>query len=624
MTASNLFRLSAVHLAAVLVPVAAVAAGPDLAELTIEELSHLTVASVSRRPESLANAPASIYVITGDQIRRSGAVTIPEALRLAPNLQVARVSAREWAISARGFLSDVANKLLVLIDGRTVYTPLFSGVFWDEQDLVLADVERIEVISGPGAATWGVNAVNGVINIITRPAAETEGTLTTLGIGTRESIASLRHGGSVGEQGFYRVYGKAYRAEATDGGFGSDQWQRGSIGLRTDLKFGADAVTIDGGAIAGESEESDTAFGLNEAWSTHLHARWAREDEHGRGFVLQGYYLHSDRDEVLVLREDVFDLALTQSLSAGAHRLTWGAGYRYVRDGSDSVPEVAFIPEERNLRWYHVFGQDQYPIADDVELTVGVRFEHNSYTDWEVLPSLRLAWTAGRDMLVWGALSRAVRAPSRLDRDLFVPGLVAGGPDFQSEIANVAELGWRAQPTAALSYSVTGFYHRYDRLRSLELAPPGSAGPTGFGNGIEGDVTGLEAWGAWQATPDWQLAIGGFIMDQDLQEEFGSTNTIALRALGNDPDYQLQVRSRLNLSLQHKLDIMLRHVDDLPDPAVPSYTAVDVRFGWQFAPEIGLSLLLQDLLDSSHGEFGDQLSRREFERAAYLQLVWRP
>lgn len=621
-------------LAVALVPfcVEAASAGvPGLAELSIEELSNVVVSSVSRRPESLADAPASIYVITGEEIRRSGAKTIPEALRLAPNLQVARIDAREYAISARGFQSGIANKLLVLIDGRTAYTPLFSGVFWDAQDLILADIERIEVISGPGAATWGINAVNGVVNIISRPASNTQGTLSSVGVGTRESSASLRHGGTIGERGFYRVYGKGFRgqeSELVDGSPGFDRWQRGQIGFRGDWTAGTDGLTVQGDAYRAYSEERRGGGGLDDLSGGNLLARWTREDDHGAGLELQAYYEHTDRAEILPLQEDLVDVAFKHALPAGPHKITWGAGYRFARDGSDSVPEIAFIPAERNLHWYHLFGQDQFALREDLEVTFGVRLEHNVYTDWEVLPSARLAWTLGENQLIWSALSRAVRAPARLDRDIFIPGtppfVVGGGPDFQSEIAEVIEVGYRVQPTSALSYSVTAFHHRYDRLRSVELAPPDSGAATIIGNGIEGEITGLEAWGAWQATDDWQLRLGGFVMDQDLGQGPGSTDTSGPRTLGNDPDYQLLLRSAFNISLRHQFDVMLRHVDDLPDPEVPSYTALDLRLGWQATPRLDLSLLLQDVLDSRHGEFGAAPARREFERAAFIKVVWRP
>lgn len=625
--------MRAVCAALALLPMGLEAASPRsqvLTELTIEELSNIEVSSVSRRPEPLAAAPASIYVITGEQIRRSGAVTLPEALRLAPNIQVARTSAREYAISARGFQSGTSNKLLVLIDGRTVYSPLFSGVFWDAQGIVLEDVERIEVISGPGAATWGVNAVNGVINVITRPAIHTQGTLATAGAGNRDRMAALRHGGALGEHGFYRIYSKGFSSEHTELADGTplpDRWQRGHLGFRADWEAGTDGLIVEGEAYRGTSDEG-TALGLEDLTGGHLLARWARERADGARLELQGYYEHTDREEVLPLESDIFDLAFSQALPAGEHALTWGAGYRYARDGSGGSPLLAFIPAERSLRWYHVFAQDQLAIRDDLELTAGVRFEHNIYTDWEILPSVRLGWTPADDRLVWGAVSRAVRSPARLDREIFIPGaapfILGGGPDFQSEIADVVELGYRAQPTRSLSWSLTAFHHRYEDLRSLELAPPGSDAVLVIGNGFEGDITGVEGWGNWQVTDHWQLGFGGFVMDQDIGPERGSMDTIGTRTLGNDPDYQLMLRSTLDLGPYHEVDVMLRHVGDLPDPAVPSYTAVDLRYGWEATRTLDVALLLHDLFDSSHAEFGAEATRSEFERAVFVSLVWRP
>jgi iron complex outermembrane receptor protein len=319
---------------------------------------------------------------------------------------------------------------------------------------------------------------------------------------------------------------------------------------------------------------------------------------------------------------------------SASQRLLWGGGYRYARDRVQNSAALAFLPAHRGLDWVNVFVQDEIRITDTVDLTPGIKLERNEYTDWETLPSVRLAWKPAIGQLLWTALSRAVRAPSRLDRDLFFPPnppfQLAGGPNFRSEIANVFEIGNRGQPSSAVSYSITVFYQDYDHLRSVEPAPGGicvSVTTPGnncvLGNLIEGSSKGVEAWGAYQVMRAWRLSGGVLLLDVDLKSKPGSADTNPA-ALGNDPDYQVLLRSSHDLADGYELDILLRSVGGLPDPDVPSYTALDVRLGWRPVRAVELSLTLQNVLDSDHPEFGEALTRSEYERGIFFKVVWRP
>jgi iron complex outermembrane receptor protein len=600
----------------------------DLASLSLEQLANIEVTSVSRRAERLADAPASIYVITGEDIRRAGVTSLPEALRLAPNLQVARTNANNYAISARGFNNSVGNKLLVLIDGRTVYTPLFSGVFWNAQEVMLEDVERIEVISGPGATLWGANAVNGVINVITRTARDTQGGLLAAGAGNHENAGAFRYGGKLGANGHYRVYGRGFEQQNTERANGTpvaDGWNKGQAGFRADWGGTDRNFTLQGDLYSGDLEQ--VAPGKTRLEGANLLGRWNEQLAGGSNLRVQTYYDRTVRDQPGLFQEeiDTLDVEFQHALAPlGAHRLLWGGGYRHTRDHVQSSAVLAFVPGDKMLNWANVFVQDEIALREGLDLTVGAKVETNSYTGAEFLPSVRLAWKLSANRLVWGALSRAVRAPARLDRDLFIPGAppfqFAGGPNFRSEISKVVEIGYRAQPVSTLSYSVSAFHHRHDHQRSLELMPGGSIE---FGNQIEGTTNGLEAWGTYRVTKPWRLSAGLMALKQDLRRKPGSTDIGGVNALGNDPNHQWLLRSTLDLTSRHEFDVSVRHVGGLPNPSVPAYTAVDVRLGWHASRDVELALTLQNLFDSGHPEFGMAATRSEFDRAFFLKLLWR-
>jgi iron complex outermembrane receptor protein len=605
-----------------------------LKTLSVEELMDVEITSVSKRGEKLAGAPASIYVIHAQNIRRSGVTTLQEALRLAPNLQVARRDPAQYAISARGFNNTIGNKLLVLIDGRTVYTPLFSGVFWDQQEVLLEDVERIEVISGPGAALWGANAVNGVINVITRQAAETQGTLVAAASGDTERRVSLRHGGTAGTHGAYRLYGvfsEWDRMNQASGAANLNAWERGQVGFRADWAHGQDAYTLQADAYQGETEHRGIVGPFEvtpiDVAGANVLGRWTRQLAGGGEVRLQAYYDHTQREEVVLFspRADVFDVDFQHRTLRGAHTVTWGGGYRYARDEVQSGFFSRFIPQSRHLDWANAFVQDEIALTESLTLTMGVKLEDNDYTGIQHLPSARLAWKPFDRHLIWGSLSRAVRIPSRFDRDVFFPVtgppfIVAGGPDFVSEIAKVAELGYRFEPTEAVNGSITVFHHDWNHLRSGTPLPL----PTSLTNNIRGAAYGVEMWASWQVAGPWQLSGGLSTLHKDLRFRAGATDTVGTEnvTLHNDPDYQWMLRSSFDLPARLELDIHLRGVDALTVQPVPGYTELDVRLAWLALPRLELSLVGRNLMHENHAEFGALPARGEIGRSVLGRFVW--
>ncbi len=604
----------------------------SLAELSLEELGQVEVTSVSRRPEPVAAAPASIFVITNDDIRRAGVTSLPEALRLAPNLSVARTDTVQYAISARGFNNAVGNKLLVLIDGRTVYTPLFSGVFWDQQDVLLADVDRIEVISGPGATLWGANAVNGVINIITRSAADTQGTLIDVGGGSFEQQGAVRYGGTLGRNGYFRAYAKSESFDNTqraDGADAIDQWSRAQAGFRGDWDLGHNRFTLQSDVYSGQSQDRGTVLGIAlgriDVSGANVLGRWTRDLSNGDQLQVLTYLDHTERDDFLFFRptDDLFDAELQHTLVRGAHHVVWGAGYRHSSDTIETGFATTFIPRSRDLDWENVFAQDSIAVNAKVDVTFGLKLESNDYTQTESLPSARVAWRPTSRRMVWAAVSRAVRAPARYDRDVYFPGtppfLVVGGPNFVSEVADVVELGYRAEASDTLSFSVTAFHHAWDKLRS------GTALPVQIENKIEGPADGIEAWATWRASDAWQLSAGLSTLDKNLRLKPGSTDPVGVNneTLANDADYQWLLRSTADLPRHLQLDVRVRHVDALPNPAVPAYTAVDASIGWQPRQMLGVKLTAQNLFDAAHPEYGPDPTRSDLPRTALLELTLR-
>ena len=614
----------------------------DFARMSLEELANLDVTSVSKNPEPLSQAAASIFVISRDDIRRSGATRLPEVLRLAPNLQVAEVSASQYAISARGFNSQSANKLLVLIDGRSVYTPLFAGVFWDVQDVLLEDIDRIEVISGPGGTLWGTNAVNGVINIITRSAKQTLGDLVEANSGNTESGGAVRHGAAAGENGDFRVYGKYLHVDATSTAAGlnkRDGWENAQAGFRYDWSATRDDISLEGAAYSGREGQplpgtiavSNKNFPLGTIAinGQHLTARALHRYEDGSSLSLLAWFDQTRRDVPPTFSEDLhlFDLEALHTLHWRAgNTFEWGGEYRGALDQvQNRSPIFGFLPGHLTQHWASLFAQDQLSLTNTVAATLGVRFESNPYTGDATLPSARLAWNPVPQALFWTAASRAVRSPSRLDRDTYVPAqppfVLDGGQNVQDETANVYELGYRGQPHADMTLSATLFHADYMQLRTLETAP--SKRLFYFANGMHGHTTGIEAWATWQVARNWRLAGGATSMRERLGLNAGSNNLSAPAGAGSDPANSMQLRSSWDLPASTELDVTVRNVASLANPSVAPYTATDLRVGWRPSSRWALSFSAQNVFDRRHGEFADITTRTQLGREVQVRAVAR-
>jgi iron complex outermembrane receptor protein len=614
-------------------------AAPDsneLSDMSLEQLSNVVVTSVSRQEEKLAHAAASITTISASDIRRSGARTLPEALRLAPNLQVARVDARNYAITARGFNSAFENKLLVLIDGRSVYSPLFSGVFWDAQDLIMDDIERIEVISGPGSTIWGANAVNGVINVITKSARDTLGGRAALAASKDERVGSVRFGAAPTADLSYRLYAKYYKADDTLNAAGVSTrtgFERRQAGFRADVDLDAGGITLTGDAYQGSLRQAGTRD--IRIGGANLNANITGHDAERGDYRMQVLLDHTERNQPNAFVEylDTIDVQAQYNLHLGGkHRVSVGAGYRFAQDRLTNGAGFAFLPAELNLHTGNVFVQDEIALTDTLRLTAGVKFEHNNYTGAEYLPNLRLGWSPTSASLLWGSLSHTVRAPSRIDHDFYSPStptvvngvprfVIGGGPDFISETANVLEIGYRAQPSPQFSYSVTGFYSEYDRLRTLE---PLAGGGLAFRNFGQGTTRGLEMWGRWHPSDSLHFSAG--LVQQKIRTSLSAGSQDSSRTTGlttNDPDRRWMLRASKDLSDTSQVDVTLRYVGSLPRPAVPAYYEMDVRWMWALRPDTEISLVGQNLLHKSHAEFGGEPGRSEFERSVMLKLSQR-
>jgi iron complex outermembrane receptor protein len=616
----------------------------DFADLSIEELANIEITSVSRRPERLQEAPASVFVITQDDIRRSGARSLPEALRLAPNLQVTRSSNTNYFISARGMngsSGSPANKLLVMIDGRSVYTPLFSGVFWDEPDVMLEDVERIEVISGPGGTLWGVNAVNGVINITTRHAADTRGDLAVLRGDEDGAQVAFRHGGG-GDNNSWRVYGKAFaigHGELANGAPLDDDWNQGQVGLRADWTRGDDRWGVNANAWRGRQGQpipgviaapgAGVGLGDIDTHGANLTGHWERALAGGASLAVQASYDTRYRKVPPTFTDtvDIADLQFQHALQPRSwlnvdHTVVWGGEYRYSWDHVDNSPFVAFLPASDKQAWASLFAQDEIALRPDLRLTAGARVERNPYTGAELLPNLRLSWHVTPAHALWGAVSRTVRAPSRLDVDSYIPGappyLLAGASSIRAEVARVFELGYRGQAGQGLSWSVTAFRNLYDHLRTQEVASDGRS--IAFGNGMTGQSRGIEAWGSLQLSDAWRLSAGATALHEAFSLKPGSRDPVSTLTAGLDPAYTAQLRSNWTLGETRELELAVRRVAATL-PMVDAYTALDARFGWRLAPGVELSVIGTNL-NGGHAEYGPALVRTEVPRTVGVKVVW--
>jgi iron complex outermembrane receptor protein len=634
---------------------------PDFTQFTLEELANYPVTSVSKSEEKLSTAAAAIHVITQDDIRRSGVTSIPEALRLAPGLQVARVNAHTWGISARGFNDVFANKLLVLQDGRSVYTPLFSGVYWDAQDTLLEDIDRIEVIRGPGATLWGANAVNGVINIITKGAKDTQGVLITGGSGTEEHLfGGVRYGGKIGEDAYFRVYGKYFSHDDSAlpfDGDANDNWQMSRGGFRFDWDATEiNHLTFQGDIYGGTYKETYLRVNPTLPFTPffddvkadisggNLLGRWTHTFGAESALVVQTYYDRTIRNSD-IFEEDrqTWDIEAQQRFTfLGRHDVIVGLGYRLMTDETDGSFDVSLDPQERTTDLFNAFVQDKITLIEDrLWFTAGSKFEHNDYTGFEVQPSGRFTWVPHEQHTLWASVARAVRTPSRAESDVrlnepspvspFIVTSIFGSSDYRSEELLAYELGYRVQPEERVSFDLALFYNDYDDLRSVELRGPQPGPPPHIalvaGNHLEGITYGGELAVNYQAAKWWRLRAAYSYLQMEMETKDDSTDTTSAADIeGSSPEHQVSLISSIELPDNISLDLWARYVDRLPARDIDSYFTFDARLAWRPTENLEFALVGQNLWDNRHPEFSVglvEVQRTEVERSVYAKITWR-
>ena len=629
----------------------------DLTELSLDDLMRIDVRSVSKRSEPLQEASAAVTVLTAEDIRRSGARSLAEALRLVPGLHVARTAGQTYAISARGFNSTSADKLEVLLDGRSVYTPFFSGVFWDVLDTYLPDVERIEVIRGPGATLWGANAVNGVINIVTRPADQTQGTEVLAGAGIpRGNLAGARGGWALGKTGHLRAYGQAREDDngvTRDGSEGNEGLRQQQAGFRADLSRGTHRYSFGGDTYQanteGETRFTNPSTGVDSVTplrsdisGANVHGLWERPMGPNASWRIGGHFDHVERKipTAFIERRNTWDLSTEWRQDLGArHSLIVGAGYRNSRDETGGPPlTLIFSPASRTLQTYSAFAQDQISFAAGRgTLTLGSKFEHNDFTGAEVQPGMRLGWKLGEKAFTWAAVSRAVRTPNRLDSDIAIfcpppvglPGFCdagatqrIGNPNLDAETLLATEWGLNVWTSRQTSIRLALFHNRYDDLRSGEPVPPVGE----FANGLRGRGIGGDVVLGWKAADKLRFEAFYSHLDLDIDTKSNSQDINTPIAIEDtNPRHMGGLRWLWSPAPRWTLDGFVRHVGRLPRYEIGAYTEVNLRLGWQVRPDLELSLVGDNLLDSRHPEFGSpSRGRIEVERQGVLLLRWTP
>jgi iron complex outermembrane recepter protein len=607
----------------------------DLKRLSIEELAQIDVTSVSRRAEKLSATAAAVSVIESGDIYRSGVTNLAETIRLADAVDVARVNSSTWATSVRGFTTNPANKLLVLMDGRSVYSPLTSGTFWDVQDTLLEDVDRVEVIRGPGGATWGANAVNGVISVISKNAATTIGDYVSVAAGSDEHVyAAGRHGGRAGT-GAYRIYGK-YRQRgpqlftdtAKDAG---DPVQFGQGGFRIDSgSQGRTTWFVQGDAYRGTNGFSDRPDG--DVAGGNVLGRWTRAFSGTSVFQAQAYYDGTYRKVPLQFTETrhTADLDLQQHLTLGRrHNLVFGGAARVSRGDDVGIAGFFFEPEIRTNSLLSLMAQDEITITPDrVYLILGSKFERNDFTGFEAQPTIRGRWTPNPRQTAWAAVSRAVRLPTRLDTDLRLIDVatrrltLTGSEDFEPEEVVAYEAGYRVRPLSLLSLDIAAFSNRYDQLRSTEL----TFAPLPLivlDNLLNARTRGFEAAGTVQPVSAWRVHGSYAYVHKVLTFDPGSRDVYHGAVEGNDPSHLLSIRSSLDLPRGTAFDVYFRRSGSRPEPVVRAYSEIDLRVGWTPRPGWDLSLIGQNLLHPRHSELLPvNAPHYDFRRGVFVRSRW--
>jgi iron complex outermembrane receptor protein len=631
-------------------------------ELDLEQLLELKVRSVSKKEEPIANAPAAVYVVTSEDITRSGVTSIPDALRMVPGLQVARSDSNSWAISIRGFNSDLANKLLVLVDGRTIYNPVFGGVLWEAHNVMLEDIERIEVVRGPGGTLWGANAVNGVINIITKHTSDTQGNLTSTLYGNEEQgTLSARQGGLFGNNGSYRIYARGSKQDASRkppaaGGNQQhdtyDEWDGFRTGFRADW---ADQFTLQGDAYRTDTEQLRPHFSLVAPYmpieqqiiryeGVNLLGRWIDKHQDGSQLSIQTYVDWAKRDEPFNFIDDriTYDLDAQYDLAPlAAHAIIAGAGFRYLTDNKQGDNNVSFSPQRSHNSLYSAFVQDNIILKPERWLlTLGAKFEHNEFSGFEFQPNARLQWHPDQNQTLWASVSRAVRTPTPIEEDLTgtlvtaanVRAAIVPNDHFKSEKLTAYELGYRHQLSPAVSVDVAAFYNDYDYLRTTManadnvtlvnngIDPPHFFIPFIFTNNMQGTAEGIETAINWAVNPNLKIAANYSYLHMSLSALDPAQEDAETLA----PEHQAGLKIFWNISDRWTLDTTATYVDELPADQVDSYVRLDLNLGTQLSKTLRVNITGQNLTDSSHREFNkiNNMNAGEIERSIFAKLTW--
>jgi iron complex outermembrane receptor protein len=636
----------------------------NLADLSLEELMNESITSVSKKEQRVADAPAAVYVLTGEEILRAGHTSIPEALRMVPGLSVARIDSHTWVITARGFAGEYAGKLLVLIDGRSVYDPFFSGVSWELQDVPLEDLERIEVIRGPGATLWGSNAVNGVINIITKSASDTQGGLVVGGGGPQERFGTLRYGGQAGNAQYrtYFKYNENNNFVLPNNTAVQDHWNMWRAGFRTDWQATqANGFTLEGDLYNGREDSSNTLPSLTPPYSRaftsednvsgeNVLGRWTHTSGEHSHWSLQVDFAHTEvPNPSFGIKRNILNLEFQQQLDVGSRQtVVYGAGYRLIHaDYTNSFqvihPETIDVDELVNI-----FAQDEIALVKDrLALSLGVKVERDEFSGFAWEPSARLLWTPDHSNSIWLSMSRAARAPNPLETETRINETVLAGqgspatpltlvsvlpnPDLAAETLMAYEAGYRLQPHKNIYLDIAAFVNVYDGLILTEdygtflettPAPTHLTVASIYDNEVKRETHGIEIAPSWQVTDWWKLA-GGYTW---LQMSLGSKQIaqVEQQQPGDSPRHQWNLRSSMQWPHAVTFDTAIYYVDALPAQGIASYTRLDARLGWRVSDSLNVSLTGTNLLHELHAEFAPYGTANpvEIRRTLCAKLTW--
>lgn len=634
----------------------------DLTQMSLDDLMKLQVTSVSKKEQTFFKTGASVFVITREDIRRSGMTNIPDLLRMVPGVEVARIDANSWAVSIRGFNNRYATKVLVMIDGRSVYTPGFSGVYWDQQIVPLEDIDRIEVVRGPGGTMWGADAVNGVINIITRSAQDTRGGLVSAGTGSEDSARGLvQYGGRLGKHSSYRVFGNYFNIESAtlaNGSSAADGWRASQGGFRWDWERDKNQVTLEGDLFRTDEGQTLTTVLRNQSYQTatfndpvavrsgDILGRWTHTYSNGSQASLQLYYDRFTRFDQASSAETDAAADFQYHFHAGRNDFVTGLGYRFDSLDYNGLYDFTFTPSYLTAPLYTTFLQDEISLTGTLALTLGSKFEHNSFTGFEFEPGASLVWTPNNRNTVWASAARAIRQPSWFDfnsvldlttiptgNGTFADLLALGNTKMRAERMFDYEIGYRVQPSKRVSLDVTGFLSHYGDLRTMEPggpyfttdpAPPHLVLVNYWENLAHGRDYGVEFSGNWNVTAWWRLSPGFSFLQARLTRDPGSQDSSVEASMGDSPKHEAQLRSTIDLPHGLEWDVSAYYVGRLATGPVPSYTRLDSRLGWRVGEHTDLSVAGQNLLAPRRFEFADglQVNPTEVERSVVARLTW--